>query len=203
MRCQVLPILVFFSHCPEKTSNWFSTDQKVKTVFSNRFWSWCILALIEAVYNVLMGIWMCHFFATFWRLAYVRISVAFVHIRAALMPHWEVLRCAVHNIHDVLGYTNVFRLCLNVYLCRCNQCVNTQTYSDYIQMYWCDDLENITNYCSQCLVLKWIRLLNYTSDKCKSGLTGDTDMWLANTILMKLIWCKTFSNQPECVDEWM
>ena len=171
----------------ENTSNWFSTDQNVKRVFGNRFWSWCILALIEAVYNDLMWNWMCHFFATFWRLAYVMISVALVHIRAALMPHWEVLRCAVH---DVLGCTNVFRLCLNVYLCRCNHCVNTQTYSDYIQMYWCDDLENITNYCSKCLALKWIRLLNYTSDKCKSGLTGDNDMWLANTILMKLIWCK-------------
>ena len=132
------------------------------------------------MYSILKWIWMCHFFAIFWRLAYVMISVALVHIRAALMPHWEVLRRAVH---DVLGCTNVFRLCLNVYLCRCNQCVN----SDYIQMYWCDDLENITNYCPQCLVLKWIILLNYTT---KSGLTGD--MWLANTILMKLIWCKVY-----------
>ena len=134
MRCRVLSICVFLSPCPEKTSNWFSTVPKVKTVFSNRFWSWCILALIEAVNDVLMWIWMCHFFAIFWCLAYVMISVALVHIRAALMPHWEVLRYAVHNVHDVLGCTNVFRLCLNVYLCRCNQCVNTQTYSDYIQM---------------------------------------------------------------------
>ena len=39
MRCQVLSIPVFLSHCPEKTSNWFSIDQRVKTVFSNRFWS--------------------------------------------------------------------------------------------------------------------------------------------------------------------
>ena len=130
MRYQVLFISVFLSPGPEKTFNWFSTDQKVKTVFSNRFWSWCILALIEAVYNVLMGIWMCHFFATFWRLAYVMISVALVHIRAALMPHWEVLRSALRNVQDVIACTNVFRLCLSVYLCRCNQCnqcVNTQT----------------------------------------------------------------------------
>ena len=37
MRYQVLFISVFLSPCPEKTFNWFSTDQKVKTVLAIGF----------------------------------------------------------------------------------------------------------------------------------------------------------------------